>query len=113
VLPNLLENVLDRQPGPQETHTARVHELQKIAAGAVDASHILQVDLNLPGRIAISGRFPAILQLGHERPSQPAFHLKDHPIVEFLGLNLHHGVAGSQVPWLLVHALRQAIRIAK
>src|SRR5439155_26270011 len=67
---DLIKNVLNRQPGSQETNALAVHQLEQVAAGAVHASDVFQVNRDLPAGLADASRVPAALQFGHEGPRQ-------------------------------------------
>lgn len=73
-----------------------MHQLQQAPAGPIDAGHILYIQRDLAVRMTRSNRMPAVLQFGHERPSQSPFYLKNQTSVEVLGLDFHH--SGSAHP---------------
>ncbi|SPE26035.1 hypothetical protein SBA3_1250019 [Candidatus Sulfopaludibacter sp. SbA3] len=91
---NLIESILNGQAGPLEADSTAVHPLQQVAAGTIDTSHALQIDGDLPARLARAGCLPTALEFGHKGPGQPPFHLQDQLAAELFRLNLHHRFAG-------------------
>jgi hypothetical protein len=90
LLPDLFENVLHRQTGPQERHSAEMHQLKKVPASAIHAGDALQVYRDAAFRLSRLGRPPAVFKLGDKGARQSTLYSEYYGLARFLDFNLHH-----------------------